>query len=196
VVYDGPGGPWSQRKFRKKSRLKKNFKPISTHEGVELENQNELQSCSQKYSLQLDMVFFRLRPKKFPTFFLPLTFYRAHKILSMPLKIWSCVSGYPEGLSIFWDYSRFSWPLGKIHFPKRVWNNRQISIHVRPCPPLGPTFKETSNFYRDSGHVSATQMGRPTAYKKPLRGNYLRFGEKLVLWDPETNIIFNFTVFY
>jgi len=58
-----------------------------THEGVELENQSQLQSCSQKYTLQLGVVFFRPRPKKFPTFFQPLTLYRAHKILSMPLKI-------------------------------------------------------------------------------------------------------------
>ena len=56
-------------------------------EGEELENQSQLQSCSQKYSLQLGVVYFRPRPKKFPTFFLPLTLYRVHKILSMILKI-------------------------------------------------------------------------------------------------------------
>ena len=128
------------------------------------------------------MVFFRPRPKKFSTFFLPLTLFGVQKILSMPLKIWSCVSGSLRGFVIFWDYSRFSWPKGKIHFWKRVWKNHQISVHVRPWPTLGPTYKETSTKYRDSGDVSIRKFSRPTAYKKPLRGNYHRFGEKLVLW--------------
>ncbi len=80
----------------------------------------------------------------------------------------------------------FPGPLGKIHIPKRVRKKRQISTRVRPWPTLGPTYKETENFYRDSGHVSASQMGRPTAYKKPLRGNYLSFREKSRSWDPIT----------
>ncbi len=76
--------------------------------------------------------------------------------------------------------------MGKIHIPNLDRKKRQISSHVRPWPTLGPTYKENKNFYRESGHVSASQMGRPTAYKKPLRGNYRRFGEKSVLWEPRT----------
>ena len=110
-------------------------------EGEELENQSQLQSCSQKYSLQLGMVFFALRPKKFSTFFLLISLQWSYKILSMSLKIWSCASGYPRGLSIFWDPCRFSWPLGKIHFWKRVWKNGQILPQIPWSPPKGPYIK-------------------------------------------------------
>ena len=52
-----------------------------------MENQSQLQSCSQKYSLQLGMFFFSLMSKKFSTFFLPRTLHGVSKILSMSLKI-------------------------------------------------------------------------------------------------------------
>ena len=145
VVYGGPGGPWRQRKFQKKSRLKKKLQP---HISPRRRGDGKSKSITKLFTKIFSTTwhgFFCSQVKKIFDFFLLISLQWSYKILSMSLKIWTRASGCPRGLSIFWDPRRFSWPLGKIHFWKRVPKKRQILPPTRPWPPLGPTYKETNN---------------------------------------------------
>ena len=105
------------------------------------------------------MVFFALRPKKFSTFFLLISLQWSYKILSMPLKIWTCASGCPRGLSIFWDPRRFSWPFGKIQIRFLDRKNGQNLPHIPWSPPKGPYIKRSRINIENRATIEHPKMG-------------------------------------